>query len=369
MPEIRAEGLRKEYGEITALNGVDLTIKDGEYLTIVGPSGCGKTTLIKSIAGIIQPDAGEIKINGDRVTPLPIEDRGVGYVFQEIALFPHMNVYDNVSYGLMVKGVSPPERMGPVEEMLHMMNLEVYVSLYPRELSGGARQKTAISRALTSGSTLLLLDEPLGALDLKVRTVLRYELRKLVKDLGLTAIHVTHDQEEALSVSDRIVIMKRGKIVEIGPPLQLYLRPKEIFTAKFLGEANFMTGEVTGAKDKGISINVSGSKLNAIISDITSPKKGEVCVIAIRPEFLDLSPKPRKGNSWACDIVGASFVGDSMRYEVRAENGVTLLIKTPITGVESSFKAGDKAFVTLPEENLILYELPEEGLEKTLSLE
>ncbi|MCX6649877.1 MAG: ABC transporter ATP-binding protein [Candidatus Bathyarchaeota archaeon] len=369
MPEIRAEGLRKTYGKVTALNGVDLTIKDGEYLTIVGPSGCGKTTLIKSIAGIIQPDAGDVSINGNRVTPLPIEDRGVGYVFQEIALFPHMNVYDNVSYGLMVRGVSPPERMGPVEEMLHMMNLEGYVSLYPKELSGGARQKTAISRALTSGSTLLLLDEPLGALDLKVRTVLRYELRKLVKDLGLTAIHVTHDQEEALSVSDRIVIMRAGRIVEVGPPMQLYLRPKEIFTAKFLGEANFMTGEVTATRDAGISVNVGGSKLNAATRGEFSPEKGEACVLAIRPEFLDLSPKPRKGNTWTCEIVGASFVGDTIRYDIRAENGVTLLVKTPITGDESSFAAGDKAYVTLPEENLLIYRLPEEGLEKALSLE
>ena len=369
MPEIRAEGLKKAYGKVTALNGIDLTIKDGEYLSIVGPSGCGKTTLIKSIAGIIQPDAGEIKINGDLVTHLPIEDRGIGYVFQEIALFPHMNVYDNVSYGLMVRGVPPPERMGSIEEMLHMMNLEEYVSRYPRELSGGARQKTAISRALTSGSTLLLLDEPLGALDLKVRTVLRYELRKLVKDLGLTAIHVTHDQAEALSVSDRIVVMRAGRIVEVGPPLQLYLRPKEIFTAKFLGEANFMIGEATETKDAGMSINVSGSKLNAIITGEIAPKKGEACVIAIRPEFVDLSSKPRKGNTWVCEVVGASFVGDSMRYEVRAKNGVTLLAKTPISGGESSFAAGDKAYVTLPGENLLLYGLPEEGLEKALSLE
>ena len=369
MPEIKAEGLRKVYGKVTALNGVYLTINDGEYLTIVGPSGCGKTTLIKSIAGIIQPDAGEVSINGDKVTPLPIEDRGVGYVFQEIALFPHMNVYDNVSYGLMVRGVSPPERMGPVEEMLHMMNLEGYVSLYPNELSGGARQKTAISRALTSGSTLLLLDEPLGALDLKVRTVLRYELRKLVKDLGLTAIHVTHDQEEALSISDRIVVMKAGRIVEVGQPTQLYLKPREIFTAKFLGEANFMEGEVFASKEAEISVDVKGSKLNAVSHGDFIPKKGEVCVIAIRPEFVDLSSKRKKGNTWACEITNASFVGDATRYDVRTENGVTLLVKTPNAGTESSFETGGKAYVTFPEENLLIYRLPEEGLEKALSLE
>jgi ABC-type Fe3+/spermidine/putrescine transport system ATPase subunit len=366
MPEIRVEGLRKEYGNVTALNGVDLTINDGEYISIVGPSGCGKTTLIKSIAGVVTPDAGDITINGDSVTPLPIEERGVGYVFQEIALFPHMNVYDNVSYGLMVRGVQPTDRRGPVEEMLHMMVLEDYVSLYPKELSGGARQKTAISRALTSGSTLLLLDEPLGALDLKVRTVLRYELRNLVKDLGITAIHVTHDQEEALSISDRVVVMKAGKIVEAGPPKQLYLRPKAVFTAKFLGEANFMTGVRASGDNK---FDVSGFSLSAGINGEFSPGDGEPCVLAIRPEFIELTSEPGHSNTWACEIVSASFVGDSMRYEVRAENSVSLLVKTPIAGGESGPVAGEKAYVTLPEESLLLYRLPEEGLEKALSLE
>jgi ABC-type Fe3+/spermidine/putrescine transport system ATPase subunit len=369
MPEVRVGGLRKEYGKVLALNGVNLTVNDGEYLSIVGPSGCGKTTLIKSIAGVVKPDAGDILIDGNSVTPLPIEERGVGYVFQEIALFPHMNVYDNVSYGLMVRGVQPSDRRDPVEEMLHMMVLEDYVSLYPKELSGGARQKTAISRALTSGSTLLLLDEPLGALDLKVRTVLRYELRKLVKDLGLTAIHVTHDQEEALSISDRVVVMKAGRIVEVGSPMQLYLRPKEIFTAKFLGEANFMIGKASNANGGSSLFYVSGSSLSAGINGELSPNDGETCVLAIRPEFIDLTSKAGNVNSWACEIVSASFVGDSIRYEVRTENGVLLLVKTPIAEGESSLFIGDKAYATLPEEYLLLYRLPEEGLEKALSLE
>jgi ABC-type Fe3+/spermidine/putrescine transport system ATPase subunit len=368
MPEIRAVGLRKQYGKVTALNSVNLTIRDGEYLSIVGPSGCGKTTLIKSISGVVNPDAGDIYIDGKNVTPLPIEDRGAGYVFQEIALFPHMNIYDNVSYGLMIRGAHPTERAGPVEEMLHMMNLEEYVALYPLELSGGARQKTAISRALTSGSTLLLLDEPLGALDLKVRTTLRYELRRLVKDLGLTAIHVTHDQEEALSVSDRIVVMKAGQIVEIGTPKQLYLKPEKIFTAKFLGEANFFTGEVTAAKGNAVKIDVGGSKIDAKTKDEGFLKKGEICVLAARPEFLTLTKKREKRNSWACEVVNASFVGDTIRYEVRAENGVNLLVKTP-TSYETGYTAGDKLHVTLPEEHLLTYKQPEEGLEKALSLE
>ena len=369
MPKIRVEGVKKSYGKVVALNGVNLTIRDGEYLSIVGPSGCGKTTLIKSIAGVVQPDGGDIFIDDNKVTQLPIEDRGVGYVFQEIALFPHMNVYDNVSYGLMVKGVTPLEREVPVEEMLHMMNLEDYVSLYPNELSGGARQKAAISRALTSGSTLLLLDEPLGALDLKVRTVLRYELRKLVKDLGLTAVHVTHDQEEALSISDRIVVMKAGKIVEVGLPIQLYMRPKEIFTAKFLGEANFITGEIVGKTDSALEVQVNGSLLRSNIKNEAELKRGDACVMAIRPEFINLSPKPAEINSWACEVSNGIFVGDAMRYEVLADNGLTLLVKTPITGEETVFATGDKIYLSIPEDHLLVYRQPKEGLEKTLSLE
>ncbi|MGD0803038.1 MAG: ABC transporter ATP-binding protein [Candidatus Bathyarchaeia archaeon] len=369
MPEIKVVGLRKQYGKVIALNGIDLTIYDDEYLSIVGPSGCGKTTLIKSIAGVVQPDEGYVLINNKNVTTLPIEDRGIGYVFQEIALFPHMNVYDNVSYGLMIRGVSPIERDRPVEEMLHMMNLEDYVSLYPKELSGGARQKTAISRALTSGSTLLLLDEPLGALDLKVRTVLRYELRRLVKDLGLTAIHVTHDQEEALSVSDRIIVMKAGRIVEVGPPKELYMKPKELFTAKFLGEANFITGEILEIDNTDLLIDVNKFKIKTKC-DLTPPlRKKEACVLAIRPELIDLNRNPQKENSFRCDVVEANFVGDSIRYTVKTENDISLLVKTPIIGEEKNLAIGDEAYVSLPVVNLLIFRVPDEGLEKALSLE
>ena len=369
MPEIRASGIRKQYGSVVALNGVDLTIHDGEYLSIVGPSGCGKTSLIKSIAGVVHPDAGEIFIDEKNVTPLPIEDRGIGYVFQEIALFPHMNVYDNVSYGLMIRGNSPTERKDPVEEMLHMMNLDDSVTLYPKELSGGAKQKTAISRVLTSGSTLLLLDEPLAALDLKVRTVLRYELRRLVKDLGLTAIHVTHDQEEALSISDRIVVMKAGRIVEVGTPEQLYMKPRELFTAKFLGEANFISGEVMKVENSDLAIKVNNSEILARCNLMPSLGANEACVLAIRPEFIGIYRKPQEENSIRCEVAEASFVGDSMRYTVKLGNGVTLLVKMPISGFEPSLEIGNEAYLSLPIENLLVFRVPEEGMEKALSLE
>jgi len=357
VPEIRVEKVSKAYGDVRALQDVSLTVDTGEYVTIVGPSGCGKTTLIKTIAGIVKPDTGDVHIDGKLTTALPIEDRGVGYVFQEIALFPHMNTYDNVSYGLMVKGV------------LYMMGLDDYASMYPTELSGGAKQKTAISRALISGSTLLLLDEPLGALDLKVRTSLRYDLRKLVKDLGLTAIHVTHDQEEALSISDRIVVMKAGRIVEVGQPQEMYMNPRELFTAKFLGEANFLTGTINKLTRNTAEVAIDGSVLKAEVREEAVLREGEPCVLAIRPEFIEVTREPMSGNVWECDIESVSFVGDFFRYELSASNGEVFLSKTAVRGDAVGFAAGDAVYAALPAERLLIFRYPEEDLEKTLSLE
>ena len=369
MPEVRVEGAAKSYRTVRALEEVSLTVNEGEYLCIVGPSGCGKTTLIKTIAGIVRLDAGEVYIEGRSATALPIEERGIGYVFQEIALFPHMNSYDNVSYGLMVKGATRRERESPVEEMLYMMGLDGYEARYPGELSGGAKQKTAISRALVSGSTLLLLDEPLGALDLKVRTALRYELRKLVKDLSLTAIHVTHDKEEALSIADRIVVMRAGRIAEVGPPLEMYLSPRELFTAKFLGEANFFTGVVKKCTKHLVEAAVKESTIVAQAKAETPLEEGEPCVLAIRPEFVELVNDPLGGNTWECTVTSSSFVGDHFRYELRATNGEVLLSKAAVRGDAAGFAKGDKVYATLPEERILTFRYPEEGLEKALSLE
>lgn len=369
MPELQLEKVAKAYEDVKALQDVSLTVKSGEYITIVGPSGCGKTTLIKTIAGIVNPDKGEIYIDGILTTALPIENRGIGYVFQEIALFPHMNTYDNVSYSLMVKGVKPKDRQNPVEEMLYMMGLDNYVSLYPTELSGGAKQKTAISRALISGSKLLLLDEPLGALDLKVRTYLRYDLRKLVKDLGLTAIHVTHDQEEALSISDRIVVMRAGKILEVGQPQELYMNPRELFTAKFLGEANFLIGTIIKLTNNMAEISINDSILKTKTREGINLKEGELCVLAIRPEFIKITSKPLSRNAWDCTIKSVSFVGDYYRYELLASNGEEFLSKTATQGDTVGFAIGDKVYVTFPEEWLLIFNYPIGDLEKTLSLE
>jgi len=369
LPSVNIVKVSKAYGSIKALKDVSLDVRDGEYLSIVGPSGCGKTTLIKSIAGIVRPDEGQIYIGEKPVTELAIEDRGVGYVFQEIALFPHMPLRDNVSYGLMVKGAPLDERRRQLREMLDLMALTDRASSYPNELSGGSKQKTAVARALASGSSLLLLDEPLGALDLKVRTVLRYELRSLVKDLGLTAIHVTHDQEEALSISDRVAVMKAGQLIEVGAPLDLYMHPKKLFTAKFLGEANFMEGEVVEASREEFIVDVGG--LNLKVEAELSLQKRERIVLAIRPEFIGISASDNvsKSNKIKGIVKSWVFAGDIIRCDVEAENGCILQVKYFPAQEDMDIKPGEEVYLDMPSARLLAYRYPEDGLTKELSLE
>ncbi|MEM2399582.1 MAG: ABC transporter ATP-binding protein [Candidatus Bathyarchaeia archaeon] len=349
---------------MVALKKVNLQVEDKEYLCIVGPSGCGKTTLIKCIAGIIEPDEGEIYVDDRIINGLPIEDREVGYVFQEIALFPHMTVYDNVSYGPFVKGRKIIEAKDLIKEILNMMGLQDRAKEYPNALSGGARQKTAVARALISGSKLLLLDEPLGSLDAKVRLVLRYELRRLVKDLGLTAIHVTHDQEEAMSIADRMVVMRAGEIVEVGTPLELYMHPKKLFTAYFVGEANLFVGEIV-KRNNYVKVNIDGMTL---YSSHKVDFEDKEAVAVIRPEFIVVRRGKFSKGLWTGVIERKTFLGSVVRFEVRTNNNKMVAIKRPVSEA-SKFNVGDAVGMVLPPKALLLYPYPEEGLEKAISLE
>ncbi|RLI36377.1 ABC transporter ATP-binding protein [Candidatus Bathyarchaeota archaeon] len=383
MPSVRLVNVTKRYGEITAVEGINLEVEDGEYLCIIGPSGCGKTTLIKCISGIIEPTEGEIYIDGELMNGVPIQERGVGYVFQEIALFPHMDVYDNVSYGPRVKGWDASRMRRLVDEMLNMMALRDRMHDYPMELSGGARQKAAVARALSSGSLLLLLDEPLGALDVKVRIALRRELRRMVKELGLTAIHVTHDQEEAMAISDRIAVMRAGRIVEVGTPQDLYLNPRRLFTANFVGEANFMVGEVAGSSGGEVEVRVNGEPIYSVRSSLLS--SGDVLdggrvVAAIRPEFVVMEGTDGMnsgfggltdgcGASWGGRVRSEAFLGSMVRYEVEADNGVLVAVKLPSLSVGSGFRVGSRVTLTFPPRHVLLYPYPPEGLERAISIE
>ena len=365
MPEVKLENVTKRYGKIVANDDVSLTIRDGEYVSIIGPSGCGKTTLIKNIAGIIKPDSGEIYMDGERVTDLPIEDRGIGYVFQNIALFPHLSVWDNVIYGARVRG-QPIEEIRPLAmEMLEMIKLGARSEAYPSELSGGTQQKTAVARALISKAELLLLDEPLGALDVKVRTELRYELRKLVKDLKLTALHVTHDQEEAMSISDRVIVMKRGRIVETGPPIDLYSHPMNIFTANFVGEANFLTGTIIQVSDEGSLVEVSDD-----LQLMTNTKEKRACdrvVIAFRPEFASIG-EGKLVNRVYGKVVDILYSGRIIRIKVQLTNGELVVVKKILSFERSIVAVGDDVSISISPKNILVYDRPQ-NLNQELALE
>ena len=364
MPNLDLVGVSKIYGNIQALRDVSLHVEDKEYVCIIGPSGCGKSTLIRCVSGIEQPSSGEILIDGQSVERIPIEDRKIGYVFQDIALFPHLTVQDNLAYGLAVKRASADEMRTVTSELLDLIGMRDRSKSYPRELSGGAQQKVAVGRAIATGSHLFLLDEPLGALDAIVRAELRYELRKLASDLGLTVIHVTHDQEEALSIADRIVIMKSGRIVEIGTPSEIYYAPKTIFAANFVGEANLLEGVVAGTDSKQCTVDITGHEVRV---PTIEKKVGDRVIVSIRPEFVRLTTPTENG--WRGRIKNVTFFGGLNRYVVEAECGIEIVAEVSTVEYSTGFRVSENVSVFLEKSNMLLFDYPEEGLQKEVSLE
>ena len=369
MPEVKLKDVVKTYdkGRITAVDNVNLTIRDKEYLTLLGPSGCGKTTTLRMIAGLQLPDKGEVSIGERQVSNLPPEYRDIGYVFQEYALFPHMDVWNNVTYGPRVKGWNEEHSNKIGREMLELVRLFERTDAFPAELSGGMRQRVALARALSSGSKLLLLDEPLGALDARIRTDLRYEIRKLVKDLGLTAIHVTHDQAEAMAISDRIAVMRKGKILQVGTPQELYLSPQHIFVANFVGESNFLEGYITERSGHKLTVELRGGIF--VKSMNHEHKKGEKIVVAIRPEVLSIDTGKKSGvNSIEGRIESFRFEGNIVRYDIRLKNDDSVLVIRPALMGEW-LKVGTEVTVSFPVEKSFVFSYPEKGLRTELALE
>ena len=367
MPDVRLVNVTKRFERIVAVNGVTLHVYDREYLTLLGPSGCGKTTLLRLIAGLIQPDEGEIYIGGRFVNPVPPEDRGIGFVFQAFALFPHMDVWDNVTYGPRVKGWEHKESEKIGREMLEMVRLYERLDASPSELSGGMMQRVALARALAAGAKLLLLDEPLGALDAKIRFELRYELRKLVKDLGLTAVHVTHDQGEAMAISDRIALMKKGRILQVGTPEELYMHPKHVFVANFIGESNFLEGYVSQVNEKESIIELRGGILVRTLDK--TKRRGEKVVVAVRPEVLSVDKgRRRKVNAIFGRVERLRFEGTNIRYEIRLENEDLLVVVRPAL-IGEWLDVGERVTVSFPVEKSFVFAYPERGLREELALE
>jgi ABC-type Fe3+/spermidine/putrescine transport system ATPase subunit len=367
MPDVRVVNVTKRFGKLVAVDDINLHIQSHEYFSLLGPSGCGKTTLLRLIAGLIQPDQGEIYIGDRLVNDVPPEDRDIGFVFQTFALFPHLNAWNNVTYGPRVKGFDMKKAETIGHEVLEMVKLHERLDAYPNELSGGMMQRVALARALAAGAKLLLLDEAFGQLDAKVRNELRYETRKMAKDLGLTAIHVTHDQSEAMAISDRIAVMKKGKLIQIGTPQELYMNPQNVFVAHFIGESNFLEGYITNVNDDESSLELRGGlKVRAHNGNV---KAGERVVLAIRPEALTIKKTTEKEkNLTPGSVERVTFEGTNMRYEIRLENqDLVVIVRPSLTG--EWFSVGDKVGVSFPSEKTHVFRYPEEGLKEVTSVE
>ncbi|KPU42348.1 spermidine/putrescine import ATP-binding protein PotA [Oxobacter pfennigii] len=339
---------QKTVNEQAAVNDVSIKIKKGEFITLLGPSGCGKTTTLRMIAGFEEPSSGSILIDGQDVSYKQPHERDVNTVFQSYALFPHMNVYSNVAFGLKIKKVPNEEIKKKVSEVLKLVQLEGYDLRYPNQLSGGQKQRVAIARAVVNSPKVLLLDEPLGALDLKLRKQMQFELKHLQQKLGITFIYVTHDQEEALTMSDRIAVMNNGKIEQVGTPDEIYEKPHTKFVADFIGESNMFEAKVK---------NYQGDLINLVIEDgqdisikADAEKKdlcsGENILITIRPERMKFSKTPEKGkNSVCCTIKERVYIGSIQKTIAQLKNGKEITVSEP-AGYVFDYNNNKDAFVS-----------------------
>jgi iron(III) transport system ATP-binding protein len=320
---IAVEHLTKRFGALAVVSEVSLSIEEGELFTLLGPSGCGKTTLLRLVAGFYAADEGTIRFNDRVVNAVPPHERGIGMVFQNYALWPHMTVTENVGYGLKLRKIARSEISARVAAILENVKLSGLGERYPGQLSGGQQQRVALARALVLNPKILLLDEPLSNLDAKVRVQVRAEIRKLQKDLGITAVYVTHDQEEALAMSDRIAVLNHGKVLQIGPPRALYERPASRFVADFIGINNLVEGDVLARN------GAAGLRVRTAIGELQAAhngglQAGERCVICIRPENLVLGDPPTGArNRLNGTIAFSAYLGNTLRYDVDLGAGIT----------------------------------------------
>jgi putative spermidine/putrescine transport system ATP-binding protein len=347
---VRLDGVRKRFGDVSAVDGVDLDIRQGEFFSMLGPSGSGKTTCLRMIAGFEKPTEGRILLHGSDVTRVPPYDRDVNTVFQDYALFPHMTVGENVEYGLKVKRVGKGERAERAIEALRMVRLDGFEARKPAQLSGGQRQRVALARALVNQPAVLLLDEPLGALDLKLRQGMQIELKAIQQRVGLTFIYVTHDQEEALTMSDRMAVMNAGRIEQVGTPAEVYEEPWTPFVAGFVGTSNMLTGEAAQA--------VAGSP----------------APLTIRPEKIRMTPPDEAAPPGDCTITGhveaVVYLGAVTRYRVRLDVGGQELIVLQQNLHQSSMQALEVQGTAVrlawsPENNRFLHDEGPRGGEST----
>jgi spermidine/putrescine transport system ATP-binding protein len=317
--------ITKTFGTTEALRDVSLSVEKGEFLTLLGPSGCGKTTMLRIIAGLEKPDSGRVILMGKDVTTAEPHLRNVNTVFQSYALFPHMNVFNNIAYGLKIKGVKKDVIHREVQRMLELVQLPEYGRRMPSQLSGGQRQRVAIARAVINDPAVLLLDEPLGALDLQLRRQMQVELKKLQVHLGITFIYITHDQEEALNMSDRIVIMQNGQFEQIGTPTDIYERPRTRFAAQFIGQSNILETRVADvAADGGLRLAYGEGTVMA--KGDGTEKPGQAIALSVRAERIDYGRSAMYGFDLQGKITAHSYIGGVLRTTLGMKNGQELLV-------------------------------------------
>ena len=314
---IRFEGVQRDYGSVLALAGLDLEIEDGELVALLGPSGCGKTTALRILGGFDQPTAGRVLVDGKDVTNVPANKRDMGMVFQAYSLFPNMDVRNNVAFGLRMRRQDKGTRLKRADELLELVGLAEHADRYPHQLSGGQQQRVAIARALAIEPKVLLLDEPLSALDARVRAQLRIEIRNLQQRLGITTLFVTHDQSEALSMADRVGVMQAGRLEQLDTPENVYRRPATAFAAEFVGAMNRVPGRLGDAGD----VQVLGQRLTVLNADARPP--GAAVEALLRPEAIAVVPDA----AGAGEVTQRTFLGSSVRLEVMLDGGQRVLVE------------------------------------------
>ena len=328
----------KRFGEVTGVSDISFEVPKGAFATLLGPSGCGETTTLRMIAGFYDPDEGDISISGRRINDLPAHRRGTAMVFQDYALFPHMTVRDNVGYGLTVQGASAAERVRRVDETLVFVGLRGLGDRWPSQLSGGQQQRVAVARALVVRPEILLLDEPLSNLDAKLREQLRWEMRELQRKLGMTFVYVTHDQEEALSLSDWVAVMNAGRVEQAGEPWEIYYHPRTRFIADFIGAVNLVPATIAEVRDAAAAVVFGARRATVRMPEGSAIAAGAEVHLCIRPEALALRrpDAPADGLVMAGTVVRRAFLGDLMRYWVVVD-GREWIVDQPDPGAAQPF--------------------------------
>jgi spermidine/putrescine transport system ATP-binding protein/putrescine transport system ATP-binding protein len=355
---LRLEAITKRYGQVVAVKNVSISIARGEFFSLLGPSGCGKTTLLRTIGGFIQPDGGRVVIDGQDVTELPPNKRPTNTVFQSYAIFPHLNVRDNIAYGLRTERVAKAELDTRVAQALAMIKLEHCAEKQSSQLSGGERQRVALARALVKRPKVLLLDEPLGALDKRLRESMQIELRQLQREVGITFVFVTHDQEEALSMSDRIAVMERGKVLQVAAPKTLYEAPSSRAVASFIGTMNLFEGRVAGVSGASVMVEAKAlGRLDALCANGAPPGAGSDVLVAIRPESLSLSRALPPGPSRPCRLISTAYFGDRSQFQVALEGAASpVAVAAPNAGAAEggAFAAGETLHLSWQSDGIVL---------------